>query len=77
MKDGTIEPQDVMARLSSEVAAALRLGELTRPEAEEAQVLGLINIIDVPPDMWCPSLTPLGRDVCDLLEDRFADEEGP
>ncbi len=71
------EAEQIADKLPADLAAAFREGALTLPQARVAESLGLLDVWPLPGRRWCPSMTGLGREVFDLLNDRFEMKVGP
>jgi hypothetical protein len=65
------EAEQVADKLPAELAVAFREGALTLRLARLAETFGLIDVLILSGSRWCPSMTGLGRDVFNLLNDRY------
>lgn len=70
------EAEQVADKLPADLAVAFREGALTKRLGRLAETFGLIDVLSLAGGRWCPSMTPLGHDVFNLLNDRF-EKVGP
>ena len=67
--DSEADAAEVADKLPREIADALHADSMTLPQALIAEAFGLVDVLNLPEKRWSPSLTPLGREVREVLEE--------